>query len=254
MRKFIELLKRMFSFRESRNYIFLFGHMRCRSSVLSHIIGSNPDVSGYYELQLKYDTEDSLKRMVMKIQDDVGENKSSVYYFDKILHNSLSIDDAIINNERIKFLIMAREPLGSISSIIKMASITDVDWYSNPSLVLKYYSERLMYLAAIAKKIKGRYFFIDSDSLIESPDAILSEITDWLELKVKLTKGYKVFNNTGKAGFGDPSKNIKAGFLYKTETNSTSGIPESILSEGKFTYDYCVDILKKHSVNHVSEC
>ena len=44
-------------------YLFIFSHMRSRSSVLSHILGSNSQICGYSELQIPYIDKASIEKM-----------------------------------------------------------------------------------------------------------------------------------------------------------------------------------------------
>ena len=60
-------------------------------------------------------------------------------------------------------------------------------------------------------------------------DNVLSDLSEWLGLKIVLDSKYKIFKNTGKAVFGDPSDNIKSGKIIKTNDYKEIEIPSEIL-------------------------
>ena len=46
--------------RSQTNYLFLLSHMRSYSSLMSHLLGSSPQIDGYGEMHLRYRTRLSL--------------------------------------------------------------------------------------------------------------------------------------------------------------------------------------------------
>lgn len=230
-----------------KKYLFLISHMRSRSSVLSHIFGSNPQINGYSELQMSYFNINSLEDMVEKIKLGGSYSKSKGFYFDKILHNHLSLCDEVIVNNNCKFIFMIRDPIETINSIYKMGSLTDVDWYTNLDKSLDYYCERLLEIETYSIKLKGQFFFIESDDLISKTELTLNNLTSWLGLKKKLKKKYKIFSHTGEPGYGDPSENIKKGVLQETSYNDMIKLPPEIINKAQISYDRCKLMLVENS-------
>lgn len=224
--------------------------MRSRSSVLSHILGSNPQICGYSELQMRYFDMSSLDLMEEKIQLNGLCKRNIGFYFDKILHNNLGISNDVISNQDCHFIIMMRNPSETISSIYRMGAITDVEWYTDMEKVLEYYCERLLEMENYSHKLKGRYFFIESNDLINKTQTVLDGLTFWLQLKKKLKKKYKIFNHTGKPGYGDPSENIKKGILQKTSYNEMVEISPEISTKAQISYDRCKSIMIENSFNN----
>ena len=100
-----------------------------------------------------------------------------------------------------------------------------------------------MQLENFSQQVKGNYYFIESDDLINNTDIVLDSLTDWLNLKTPLNKNYSLFENTGKPTYGDPSVNIKSGVLEKTKGHPDIVVPQHILQQGKIKYDQCKKIL-----------
>lgn len=231
-------------FKKKPEHLFIFSHMRSRSSVLSHIIGSNPEVCGYSELQISYVNQDSLceaKNSFLK--ESIGKPR---YFLDKILHDH-GFSSEIFSAENIKVIFLLREPESTIKSIINMGYLTGKNWYKDPSNALSYYNDRLHQLESLSLYSKGSYIFIDSDDLVNKPDLVLKKITAYLKLKKPLKKEYSIFENTGKPTFGDPSNNIKSGVLQVTKGYPDIVVPLNILEKAMVSYEKCKETLSKGS-------
>jgi len=226
-------------------YLFIFSHMRSRSSVLSHILGSNPGIRGYSELQLSYSGYMSLIKMRFLLFKDLKCRLRDKYLLDKILANHLLFSDKVFEIAKPKVIFLLREPQSTIRSIIHMGYIINEEWYKNPLNAIDYYCARLSGLEEYSRKIAGNYFFIESDDLVDNTKYILDGLTKWLSLKEPLDKKYSIFRNTGKPGYGDPSGRIKSGILEKTEGYPDIKIPPEVLKRGEDSYKKCRDALLK---------
>lgn len=230
----------------STKHIFILGHMRSRSSVLSHIIGSNPEVIGYKELHLPYRNSTSLykqrKRMIQEFQEPIKEK----YLLDKLLQNHLVLTDKIIKSTDAKIIFLVREPIGTIKSIINMGYITGVAEYENPYKALEHYTTRLNGLHQYIQKYGNSAFFVDADELVTDADNILNKLTLWLKLETPLVKEYSKFKSTGKIGAGDPSDNISSGVLNKTVNNTEITLPNDIIEKGIEAYKNYNELVDKY--------
>lgn len=228
-------------------HIFLLSHMRSRSSVLSHIIGTNLDIYGYSELHRSYLNQIDLFNMRVDLFKELKPHKHNCqYFFDKILGNWAIISNKLFRSIKPKVIFLIREPESTFKSIVNMGHIVDIDWYKSPVKILDYYCSRLDYLEKYAESIQGKYFFIESDDLINNTGNILSDLSKWLNLKEPLKREYSIFQNTGKPGFGDPSNNIKSGKIEKTKEHVDISIPHDILEKGELAYERCKASLIKN--------
>lgn len=223
-------------------YLFIFGHMRSRSSVLSHILGSNPRICGYCELHLDYIDQSSLDNMQQQLVSELNCNLNRSYLLDKILGTQHEFSDKVISITKPKAIFLIREPESTLKSIINMGYVTGVKTDQNPELALNYYCSRLAQLEALSKRFED-YFFLESDELIENSDMSLNRLTQWLDLATPLKKDYSLFKNTGKPSFGDPTEKIKSGVLTKTEGYPDISISSELIEQGNNAYKQCKNTL-----------
>ena len=227
-------------------YLFLLSHMRSRSSVLSHVLGSNPGICGYSELHSSYINYIDLVNMRIKLYKDLECKLKHQYLFDKILQNRHVVSNRILEITNPKIIFLLRNSESTIKSIINMAQITGARWCEKPEDALEYYCSRLLCLEKYANEIKGNYFFIESDDLVDNTDHVLDDLSKWLSLHNPLEKSYSTFSNTGKPGFGDPLHNIKSGVIKKTESYKDIDVPLEILQKGNASYERCKSNILKH--------
>jgi hypothetical protein len=76
--------------------IFLLSHMRVYTSLAGHILGSHPQINGYYEMHLGYEDAAALDRQLELYRQGERLKPSSRYLFDKLLH-----DDYVLKPERL---------------------------------------------------------------------------------------------------------------------------------------------------------
>lgn len=215
-------------FRSKKNYLFILSHMRSRSSLLSHLLGSHPEICGYGELHYDYPTPTSLFKMHLELYKDLNDINESKYYLDKVLHNSYVISDKILSNPKVHILVLFREPKATIRSLVKMGEATNKPEYSNTDKMLQYYIKRISYLIDISKKY-SKLHIIESDKVVKDTAHTLKDLSDWLNLDSELSENYNLFNKTGKAGHGDPSSSIVSGKIIETNNSQSIELDEDLL-------------------------
>jgi hypothetical protein len=225
-------------------YIFMLSHMRSRSSLLSHILGSNEAICGYSELHYSYPKKSSLLKMHVELYQDLSCNLNGKYLFDKLLHNSMVLSDEVINHTNAKLVFLLREPESTVKSIINMGDLTGESNYKNQSIAFEYYCGRVKQLLEYAKK-NNNIFFVNSDELVKTPEKILPKLSSWLELGQELSQHYDTFNRTGAVGAGDPSKNIKEGKIIQTTKHDSIELDASLLREANKVYNDCIAFFKQ---------
>ena len=126
-------------------HIFLLSHMRANTSLMSHILGSHPQISGYYEMHLSYLTENDLIKQEQLLIDKQESNKafknSRHFLFDKILHNDyeLILENLVpeqiptLGYSKFRILISIRPPEQTIKSIVNLFRHKKTEHpYANP--------------------------------------------------------------------------------------------------------------------------
>lgn len=228
-------------------YLFIISHMRSRSTLLAHVLGSNPGIAGYSELHRKYIGLKDIFILRSRVFLDTRESLKNKYILDKILHNPFSVSNKVFRMKNTLFIFLLRKPEPTLKSIFEMGKKTGVVWQIEPDLVLKYYTKRLEMMENYAQRIRGRFFYIESDEMILDTDEILKGLTSWLQLKVPLSKEYAVFKNTGKTGHGDPSANISIGRITEIRSKTDIEIPEQMLSVCHGAYESCRNVLRNNA-------
>lgn len=229
-------------------YLFLLSHMRSRSSVLSHVLGSNADVCGYRELHINYRNRVDLLQMRACLYGELSAEIEGKYLFDKILHDSHVVSDRLLDRIKPKVIFLLRKPEDTLKSIINMGHRASIEWCTIPEQATDYYCSRLSTLEAYAAGRGGQYFFIESDHLVEHTDEVLRQLTKWLQLYEPLKKNYSLFDNTGKPGFGDPLDHIRSGTVKKTTGYASITVPSDLLRKAEAAYEQCKTRLLKYSL------
>lgn len=219
--------------KQSLKHIFLLSHMRANTSLMGHVLGSHSQISGYYEMHRSYlDKEDLLMQKKQYLHKDCIE-QSSIYLFDKLLHNKYQLILENMDITKIKVLISIRSPEQSIKSIVHLFHNKNMQHsYADPVLAVGYYRERMASLVNFCQKYKGHYYYYDADLLRSRPQKILVAMQDWLSLNSPLREQYQFFAQTGCTGAGDSSENMKKGRIVKKQCDYNEVvIPSALLDK-----------------------
>jgi len=228
-----------------KKYIFVVSHMRSYSSLLSHILGSHGEISGYAEMKQSYSSWTDFIRLRHKVYMANGNRLDGGYVLDKILHNSHTISETILDQGHVRLVFLLRNPEVAMKSIINMGKTGN---FGNAEWVLDYYLGRLKQLQDYARTSNGRMLFVDSETIIEGTDYLLDYLSDWLELGSKLTAKYSNFEYTGAPRYGDPSSFIKRGRIVRTPKDYHSiHIPSEMIRRAEDAYDACRRTLLQYS-------
>ncbi len=221
--------------------IFLLSHMRAYTSLAGHILGSHPQINGYYEMHLGYEEPAALERQLELYQQGDALKPNSRYLFDKLLHNDYALKPERLGQADIKILVALAEPAHTIRSIVHLfAQKPDPDLYASPVQAAQYYVERVRAIAAFCRTTDWPYFYFDAELLQRAPETLLPKLTAWLELESPLTEQYEVFSHTGKARRGDTSGRMLSGSIDRTRSDySQVAVPEDVLEAARAAYREC---------------
>jgi hypothetical protein len=215
--------------------------MRSYSSVLSHVLGSHPQIDGYCETHLRYRFAFDLLRLKWRVRRLTGEPLRGRYVLDKILHN-YPVAAQIIENPRTRAVFLLRQPVEVVQSIVHMGRHLDAnEWNSNVENATRYYVERLSQLARFARVIGRRAAFVESESLVTRTDECLDFLRRFLCLDTPLERRYRSFSKTGKPGYGDPSEMIRRGEIGgPVRARPTYSIPSALIAEAVIAHAECL--------------
>ena len=241
--------------RQARSFLFVVSHMRSFSSLLCHILGSHPEISGYAEAHLSYFGRLDLQRLARKVQHVTGNPVLGRYVLDKILHNHREIAPDVLGRPEMKVLFLLRNAEDTFRSLMNLSLVrgSGKGKFSDPVRVLDYYAKRLRQLQSYGAGLGGNVFFLESERLIADTDRVLAELSRWLELGDGLKADYRTFPFTGAPGYGDPSPAILAGKVVRNAEDRhrhyvAVPIPDDVLRQGAAAYAACREGLARHRV------
>lgn len=221
--------------------IFLLSHMRAYTSLAGHILGSHPQINGYYEMHLGYEDASALDRQLDRFVQDETLKPGSRYLFDKLLHNDYALKPERLGLADIKILVALAEPEHTIRSVVQLfAQKPGAQPYASPVEAAGYYVARVEALAGFCTTTDWSYSYFDAALLQQAPDKLLPRLAEWLELDSPLGARYEVFSQTGKARSGDSSARLLSGTIDRRKTDySHIVIPQDALRQAQQVYAEC---------------
>ncbi len=211
--KLLRLVTKLDIFLSESSPLFILSHMRSRSSLLSHIMGSNPEILGYSEMAIDYERRFAYQKLKGMLLSEFPQRNKPRFYLDKILHDKYRLPNRIMQRGAVLFLL--REPNETVISIQKLGRLMKNENMSNLENAMDYYVSRLTALERLAERAPDNSRFLDSSRLVEQTDEVLLLMTQWLGLRQSLDSEYDLFQNTGRAGSGDTSNRLKSGSIQR---------------------------------------
>jgi hypothetical protein len=221
--------------------IFLLSHMRAFTSLAGHILGSHPQINGYYEMHISYEDASALDKQLEVFRQGDVLKADSRYLFDKLLHNDYLLKPERLGLADIKILVALAEPERTIRSIVHLFAQKAVeDLYASPVEAANYYVARVKALADFCRTAGHDYYYFDAELLQAAPERLLPRLSEWLELDSPLSERYQTFSQTGKAGRGDSSERIHRGRIDRARVDySHVVIPEEVMRAAWEVYREC---------------
>lgn len=232
-----------------REYLFILGHMRCYSTLLSHILGTHPSICGYAEMHQSYYRRPDLWRLQLRLKQAGVHPGRKRLILDKVLHHAnYPIAPAILSAPYVHVILIVRRPEASIRSILHMQEkLTKNERRMGEADVIDYYCNQLTYLADTARLLKRRALYINGEELIDDTQTVLGAVQRFLELERPISSEYDCFQHTGERGFGDPSDTIRSGTIRHEKSNySDITISDAHIERAEQAYASCVAALRSH--------
>ena len=209
---------------QSLKYLFLLGHMRAYSSVLSHVLGSHREILGYKENHIVYDNLDSLNTLISTSlrESPNGLHRPIRYVFDKILHSSLMPNLEIFPPTQTVILIVVRQPAEALTSMV-----SHLEGWDMPTAV-DYYCSRLSDIRRYVdffQSISIPIMIMRAESILNQKSEVLAILGEFLELASPLSDKYKSFEKTGVPGAGDSTPLLASGYIMNQSKYSGVSVP-----------------------------
>ncbi|MBE9069741.1 sulfotransferase family protein [Leptolyngbya cf. ectocarpi LEGE 11479] len=241
-------------------FLLVLSHMRSGSSLLTHLLTTNPEVIGYGETHTNYASAHDFKGLLKKVYWQAQEFRTlgdvrnlrmdHQYVMDKVLHNKKFLDHEFLKSEQVYGIFLLREPERSL------ASIADLKPHWNQQDTLDYYSERMARLVDYARLINDpqRLLVVTYEQILDNTPQVLQTLQQFLHTQASFTEEYKVFKTTGMKGVGDSKGNIKAGKIVRSQRQLTQTFPPELVEQAKRIHSHCQTELMQHcqSISHPS--
>lgn len=239
--------------KDAYKVLFILSHMRSGSSLLTHILSSNPAIKGYGETHIQYESELDLRRLMFKIyfhsqefknfQDLRKLNMDHIYILDKILHDHKLLNENLLELENFYFIFLIREPKRSLISMLDHKP----HWTEQDAL--QYYRQRLSTLARYAHIInnKNRSLLLTYDQLINNTDSVFSALQNFLKTPEGFSETYQVSNTTGMRHVGDFKEKIRSGKIVRKHRKIDLDISQESLAQA-------TDCFEKYELDLFQSC
>ena len=216
--------------------LFILGHMRSGSSLLTLLLNANPEIIGYGETHINYRSETDFQRLLFKLYRKVrGLRMHHKYALDKVLHNSKILNRDVLLSDRLSSIFLIREPQKSLASIMGIKP----KWSEEQALLC--YTGRLSRLEDYATSINDRQrcFFATHDQLLNETESVFRKLQQFLDVEQPFSEEYNVLRTTGQRGIGDSSENIKAGKIIRGDRPSKIILSPESVKQGWRAFERC---------------
>jgi len=218
-------------------YVFVLGHMRSGSSLLTHILLGNPAITGIGERDATYASPSDLYLLGARAYWAQGwPIRRCQFVVDQINHGRYIPDERLLSHPRLWCIVLAREPEPSITSMVHAFGDR---WGWTVHKAVDYYRSRLTTLHRYTQLEATRMLVLTYEDLIEAPGPALGGIASFLELSSPLDNSYPTHAFTGRAG--DPSGAVTARTITGPRRLPRVSIPASSLKELEKLYASLVE-------------
>lgn len=228
--------------------LMLIGHMRCGSTLLSHILQQNPQVLGWGERHMIYRTQAEVDHIVRStaLESGVWRLRNHVV-FDKVVNEMFSIEPALLTAPNTRALFLLRKPEPTLSSILRV--LGDAEGWTRDD-AFAHYRTRMEQMQVFAQTIDDprRATVLTHDQLLHETDAVFDLLSVALDLDQPLTEKYETTERTGTWGWGDTSARIHTGRIVRNERPIEHDVPRDMLDEATVLYEDTLDVLRHHAL------
>jgi hypothetical protein len=225
-----------------RRFLFILGHMRSGSTLLSHLLCSSQEIIGYGETHNNYRHRGDFAKLLMSVRTRTQKNPLRYrYVLDKIVGTGHVISRPVLTDARTRYIFLIREPLASLASIVAMRrqyQRTETDEHL-VAFATEHYTQRLGQLLDLAAMIgdRGRCLLVTHQQLLLETPETFKALESFLDLRAPLRETYEVTPTTGVAGIGDPSPNIRLGKISRSLPNKHLDLSAPLLARIELCYE-----------------
>lgn len=225
--------------------LLLLGHMRSGSTLLLHLLLTNPEVAAVGERNWVYTSRADLARLAIEARLARRAPFSRIrFVVDQVNHSHLTPMPSVLADARVRALFLLRRPEASLGSLLDLSHA----YYGSSWSVAKavdYYVKRLDGLVRLAAGIPtpDRVAFIGYEQLMEAPEQTL----DALRLRLGLSRPFSIHYQTQPftRSRGDPGATIAAGTIVRKATVMDHRVGGADLLAATRAYEKCREALAR---------
>jgi hypothetical protein len=228
--------------------LLLFGHMRSGSTLLLHLLMTNPEVSAVGERGVVYISEGDFARLAVATRIVRGPPFRRLrYVVDQVNHSQLTPDRSLFQNPRVRVLFILRRPEVSIASILVLYRTYYPEPWS-PARAVDYYVERLEALTKFGESLPSPSIaaLVPYELLTESPAETLEALRVFLGLSRGFSQSYETHSFTGRSG--DPGPKIALGRIVRPERETDIPVSANDIKRANEAYIKCLGALARLSL------
>jgi hypothetical protein len=230
------------------NFVFILGHMRSGSTLLTHLLCTSDEIVGYGETHTNYRRRSDLAKLLCSVRVNTTLNPLKYrYVLEKIVSTQHPMCRAVLMDQRIRYVFLIREPLGSLASIVNMRQHFHPDETPSQAVAFaaQHYTERLGQLRRFAEAIDDpqRCLLVTHNQVLNDTPATFTALESFLDLRSPLREEYDVTPTTGKPGVGDPFPNIRLGKIHRSLPKKHVDLSDSQRYRVQQCYGECAQTL-----------
>lgn len=233
--------------------LLVLGHMRSGSTLLLHLLMTNPEISAVGERGKVYASRADLARLHIAARLAYGlPGRHLRYVADQVNHDHLTPDASLLQRAEIRVLFLLRKPEATIASIVDLYRRYHPLPWSVPRAV-DYYAQRLETLARLGAAPPGRAsaMLIRYEDLTAWPDETLETLRRFLQLAHGFSRTYRTHRFTRT--HGDPGPNIATGRILTSTGCAAIDLGERELERIRNAYAQCSAALRSYASSSLRE-
>ncbi len=239
------------TFGQPYDFIFILASARSGSTLLAHILTSNPEIFGMGESKIRLTGMSDYRRLVGKNlffhwRNDLPRNKGERYILDKLVHNHLlqPRDIDVLKDPRVRIIFLIREPRATLASFMRAIKTDEAS-------ATEYLVQRLTTLQQYAQNLAPdkRCLLLTYRELLHCTQPALDLLQDYLQLQHPLSEQYRVTNTTGAFGIGDKSEQIRSGRIVAPTKLPDKPLSAETLASVQAVHTQCLRILRRNCLH-----
>lgn len=229
--------------------LLILGHMRSGSTLLLHLLMTNPEISAVGERGKVYACRADLARLHIAARLAHGLPVRHLRYVaDQVNHDHLTPDACLLRQAEIRILFLLRQPQATIASIVELYRRYHPLPWSVPRAV-DYYVQRLQTLARLGAAPPNRTSaaLIRYEDLTARPDETLEALRRFLQLAHGFSQTYSIHRFTRTRG--DPGSHIATGRILPSTAGAALDLSESESERITNAYAQCSAALEPFALS-----